>query len=310
MPMVCAGPVKAEHRATALVLAGAVVWGTTGTAQALGPASSSPPMVGAMRITVGAVGLAAVAAGAGTLRDVRTWAAPGQRGATVAAALGMAAYQLSFFAGVARTGVAIGTIVALGSAPIATGVLGVAVRGERPEPRWGSATLLAVAGCALLLAPTGDKPGVDPLGVLLALGAGLSYATFVVAGKALFDAGRGVTDAMAVTFAFGALLLVPALAGGDLRWLADPRGVALVAYLGLVTVTVGYLLYASGLAHLQPSTAATLTLAEPLTAAVLGVVLLAERPGTMGTVGAGLILAGLLLLTVRRRVPAAPVPPS
>lgn len=308
-PTASATPVRAEVRARLLVLAGAVLWGTTGTAQAVGPATSSPATVGAMRITVGAAGLVAVAMAAGRARQLRTWSAPGLRVATLTAAGGMAAYQLSFFAGVARAGVAVGTVVAIGTAPVATGLLGLAVRGERPGARWRLATLLAVGGCALLVAPFGEVARVDVLGVVLALGAGVAYAAFVVSSKALLDAGSAVVDAMAVSFGLGALLLVPVLTAGDLAWVTSPGGLALAGYLGAVTVTVAYLLYASGLAGLAPSTAATLTLAEPLTAALLGVLLLAERPGVVGTAGGLLVLSGLVLLTVRRRAPVPETPP-
>lgn len=65
--------------------------------------------------------------------------------------LAVAAYQACFFFGVARTGVAVGTVVALGIAPLATGLLGLLL-GERPDRRWTLATVGAVAGVVLLLA--------------------------------------------------------------------------------------------------------------------------------------------------------------
>ena len=54
------------------------------------------------------------------------------------------------------------------------------------------------------------------------------------------------------------------------------------------------------------SEAATLTLAEPVTAALLGVSLLGERLGGGGALGAALVLGGLLVLAVRvpRHAPA------
>ena len=51
------------------------------------------------------------------------------------------------------------------------------------------------------------------------------------------------------------------------------------------------------------SEAATLTLAEPVTAALLGVALLGEELTDRGALGAVLVLAGLLVLAVRRPVP-------
>lgn len=275
----------------------AVLWGTTGTAQALGPAGVSPAAVGAARIALGALGLAALAAGAGRLRRFGPWLRRG-RPAIGVGAVALAAYQVCFFAGVARTGVAVGTVVAIGSAPAFTGLFTLAFRGERPERRWGPATALAVAGCALLLLPSGEV-GVDPLGVALALGAGASYAAYAVAGKHLLDIGAAPTAAMAVLFSGGAVLLAPVLIASAGGWLASAQGVGMVLWLGLVATTAAYVLFARGLSWLPPPTAATLSLAEPLTAGALGVVVLAERPGAVGWAGALLVLSGLALLSIR-----------
>ena len=80
------------------------------------------------------------------------------------AAVAMAAYQPLFFGGVARTGVAVGTVVGIGSSPVFAGILGAVVRGERPGPRWLTATALALAGTALLVG-TGGSDDVDPAGI-------------------------------------------------------------------------------------------------------------------------------------------------
>lgn len=282
-----------------LVLAGAVLWGTTGTAQALGPADAAPPAVGALRIAVGALGLVVLAGPLRLAGDAGWWVRRGVRLPGLAAVVAIAAYQACFFAGVARTGVAVGTVVAIGSAPAFTGLLGLAARGERPESRWPAATVLAVAGCTVLVL-AGGEAAVDPSGVGLALGAGLSYATYTVAGKQLLTAGAAPTAVMAVVFTGGAVLLLPVAAAGDLGWLARPGGLAMVAWLGLAATTVSYVLFARGLRSLPAATAATLSLAEPLTAGILGVAVLAERPGVPGAVGAGLIGAGLVWLSVGR----------
>src|SRR5690606_41636229 len=102
-----------------LVLLAAVLWGTTGTAQALAPADASPFAVGAARVFIGGTALLLIAWRRRQLRG-RTW----HRGAAVAAAAAVAAYQVCFFAGVAATGVATGTLVAIGSAPVFAGLLG------------------------------------------------------------------------------------------------------------------------------------------------------------------------------------------
>ena len=85
------------------VIAAAVLWGTTGTAQAFAPAGTDSLAIGAVRLGIGGLALLAVAAARKSLRPGRPW----PKLATLLAALSMAAYQPFFFAGVARTGVAV-----------------------------------------------------------------------------------------------------------------------------------------------------------------------------------------------------------
>ena len=59
--------------------------------------------------------------------------------------------------------------------------------------------------------------------------------------------------------------------------LAAPRSLALVAWLGPVTVALAYWLYVAGLRRLTAATAATLSLAEPLVATALGIGILREH---------------------------------
>jgi DME family drug/metabolite transporter len=284
-------------RAERFVLLAAVLFGTTGTAQALGPDGTSPLTVGAARIAVGAAALVAFALATRTLFDGRRWApAP-----TLAAVVGVAAYQLCFFAAVDTTGVALGTVVALGSGPAFAGIFGLVLRGEQPTRRWAAATALAVAGATVLVLAGGGAADVDPAGVALALGAGASYGLYTVTSKSLLEAGHSPGGVMAVAFAGGALLLAPVLALGDNAWLAEPGGVALAVYLGLIPTAVAYVLFARGLKRLPSASVATLTLAEPLTAATLGVVILGERPGPIAGLGGLLVLSGLLLLAERPR---------
>lgn len=88
--------------------------------------------------------------------------------------------------------------------------------------------------------------------------------------------------------------MLPALAIEPLDWLGTGRGLALALHLGLLTVCLAYWLYGWGLRTLSVPTAMTLTLAEPLTAAVLGVAMLGERLGPIGWLGAGAVAAGLV----------------
>lgn len=271
-----------------------MLWGTTGTAQALGPDAAAPLAVGTVRMVVGGAALVALAARRGRILP------PGATlPATVVAAGAMASYQVFFFAAVKATGVAVGTVVAIGSAPVLAGLLAALVRGERPTARWAAATALAVCGCVLLVAG-GRSIEVDAAGVLLALGAGGSYATYAVASKQLLERATPL-QAAAVTFAGAALLLTPLLFFVELAWLASPSGLAVALHLGLVATALAYLLFGAGLKVTPVTTAATLSLAEPVTAAFLGIAVLDERPAPVALLGIASILAGLAIVSVRTR---------
>ena len=121
----------------------------------------------------------------------------------------VAIYQVSFFAAVDKTGVAIGTVVALGSAPAFTGLVARAFTGEALGRRWAAATGLACAGVTLLvLGGAGSGEGaVAPAGVALALLSGLGYAGYAVLGKRMLERGGTAEGVMAAVFGTGALLL-------------------------------------------------------------------------------------------------------
>jgi DME family drug/metabolite transporter len=107
-----------------------------------------------------------------------------------------------------------------------------------------------------------------------------------------------------MTLGLGAVLLTPVLVGG-LDELAGSRSLLMVGWLGLVATAVAYLLFARGLRQLPAGTVGTLSLAEPLTAAALGLVALGERPTTQATIGAACLLAGLVMAALRRPRPGA-----
>jgi DME family drug/metabolite transporter len=283
-----------------LVLGAAICWGTTGTLQVLAPAGASSLSVGAMRLLIGGLALLIFAAMRGLLPHARRLP-PAQ---TLLAALAVAAYQLCFFAGVRRTGVAVGTLVAIGSAPVLAGAMAALFLRERQGLRWALSTALAVTGCVLLagIGAQTASAAVDPMGVLLALGAGASYAIYTLASTRIVTA-VPPDLAAAATFGLGALFLLPIFLVSDGSWLLTPRGVAAALALGLVATAAAYIMYTRALRTVKAGTAVTLALGEPLVATLLGVFLLGERLDVRGLVGLLLITAALLALTLRSTAP-------
>lgn len=276
------------------VLLAAALFGTTGTAQALGPASSTPLTVGAGRIAVG-----------GSLLVLLAWASGGLRGRrpprlVLVAGAGVAVYQLAFFQAVADTGVAIGAIVAIGSGPVFAGLLERVLDGSWPGRSWLAATILATAGVASLTLSSAGDASLSASGIALALVSGAGYATYTIVAKRLLRLGHTPIAVMGASFGAGAVLLLPVLLLGGTDWLRTPGGLALVLYLGVVPTALAYVLFARGLQRLDASEVTTIVLAEPLTATVLGAVVLDERVGAGGAAGAALVLAGLAVLAFPR----------
>ncbi|MEV0583051.1 EamA family transporter [Nonomuraea sp. NPDC050310] len=274
------------------VVGAAVLWGTAGTAGLL--TSADPISVAAARLVIGGVALAVVAR-AGLRRAV----SPG----LVLAALAVAAYQLCFFAAVSRTGVAIGTVVAIGSGPVFTGLLSWVLHGKAPTRRWAGATAAAIAGCAALIVGAGPAEGDAraaggevALGVGLALLGGLLYAFYAVTAARHIEAGQSSNAVMGVLFGGAAVAMVPVLLWTGPGWLAEPTSLLAALYLGLGTTALAYFLYGRGLRSTPVATAATLALAEPAVAALLGLVVLHETltPLSVG----GLLLLGASLVAV------------
>jgi len=294
------------------VLAAALCFGTTGTAQALADADASPLSVGAARLAIGGgiLGLLGWWHGAKRRRISRdsanTPAALNPRGnlaLVVIGALGVFAYQPAFFLGTSLSGVALGTVVGIGSAPVFTGLFESVIRRRPPTRRWCVTTALALIGVFLVsgVVSTDALAEVQPLGIWAALAAGACYATYTLASKRLLERGWGPTETMGALFGVAGIVSIPVLLALGAQWLATPNGLALALWLGIVTVALAYVLFGAGLHRLTATTVATLTLAEPLTATLLGIFVLGERLAPSAVLGLLLLGVALVLLSLPGR---------
>ena len=206
----------------------------------------------------------------------------------------MALYQICFFTGTTRTGVALATVVALGSAPMFSGLINAAILRQRPTTAWMAGTTLAIIGVALIASnqPTGRT---DISGIGAALGAGLAWAIYARIGQQRITSGLDSTSCMAAMFLGGAILSMPLLVIDGTEWIATTDGIALSLYLGIITVGIVYTCLGWGLRKLPAPTVVTLTLAEPMTAAILSTVLLHQTIGATGWVGVAIVLAALVI---------------
>ena len=301
-----------QRRAVIAVIAAAMLFGTTGTARSLGPSATSVWLVGTLRIALGAITLLACA-----LISRERSAAVGAKAARYIAigGVGAAIYQPAFFAGVEECGVAIGTVIALGSGPMFAGGIDRAIRQRPLHPRWFIGTAVMLIGVAVLVM-TGsggsDDAQLTISGVSFALAAGLGYAMYAQTTSSLIELKLSSTIALAAQFGVAAIILAPfmiikVLAGSEMAWMWSASGAVMLLHLGVLTAGVAYMLYGWGLRVLPVSTAVSITLVEPLTAAGAAFFVLGERLSASGLIAGVVVLIGLVVLTFERQPsPQAP----
>lgn len=298
------------------VLLASVLWGTTGTA------ATFAPQMGPLAIGAAAMGIGGLLQALTALPLLRAARLPllGHRSTVLLGGGAVALYPLAFYSSMHLAGVTVGTVVSIGSAPLASAVIERLADGRRFSVRWIAGAGTAISGTVLLCAAeaaaaTGDdgarQPGAVVAGVLLGLAAGATYALYSWTAHRLMNRGIPARAAMGATFGLGGLLLMPVLAVTGAPLLASWSNAAVGLYMALIPMFAGYVLFGRGLARILPSTATTLSLVEPVVAAALAVLIVGERLGPAGWTGAALVLAGLLVLTVpvpQRTVPHKTVP--
>jgi drug/metabolite transporter, DME family len=194
---------------------------------------------------------------------------------------------------VALTGAAIGTVVAVASVPLFSGLVARWTEGRRVNAGWFWGSGAAVAGCGILMLP-GTNDRVDVRGVGCGVLAGALFAAYTVVAKRMASQPVDVRITTGMSMLFGAALLSP-LISRSVKDLGRPHAVLVIAWLGLGATAVAYALYSRGLRLVSTTVAGTLNLAEPLAAALLSVFLLGEQLSALEWLGCAVTLGGLLV---------------
>lgn len=281
------------------VLAASLLWGTTGTAATFAP-DVGPLAVGAAAMGLGGLLQALIAA-----PKITRYAAglSERRGTVLLGATSVAVYPLAFYSSMHLAGVAVGTVVSIGTAPLASALIERIVDGRRLIRRWMLAAILGLLGTVLLCSAEAAHAAdaASMTGTLLGVGLGLiaatAYALYSWAAHRLISRRIPSRAAMGAVFGIGGLLLLPVLALTGAPLVASWSNAAVGAYMALVPMFAGYVLFGWGLAHVPASTATTLSLLEPAVAAVLAVLVVGERLPATGWAGITLVIACLAVLT-------------
>jgi DME family drug/metabolite transporter len=277
----------------AMALTAAGLWGTTGTAQTFASSQTSPYWIGALRLVIASIFFIACVL-SGRFHQRGTGAMPAAVWFwAVLGGIAIAAYNLSFFAGVKASGVAVGTGVAIGSGPVWVGLLQALIARKTPGPVWWLGSACAVAGIGLMQLDGAAVTRFDGGGLGLCLLAGLAYASYTIIAKHLVGL---TTPPMAsfLVFSVAALVAVPVAALVSPGLVTSPATWLMVSYLGVVVTGVAFLLFSHALRRVSAASCVTLSLAEPVTAFVLAILVVGEQPGAMAYGGLGLVVLGLL----------------
>lgn len=237
---------------------------------------------------------------AGAAAVLLAWRRPWRRRWTTRMVLAATAFGLvtlamnvAFYEAIAR--IPLGTAVAIEFA----GPVVVAILGSRRAQDFLGVALVA-AGVYLV---AGVETDVDLAGVGFALLAAALWAGYILLGKWVADAGDGI-DSLAVGMASAAVVSAPLLLGvqlaGDASVFAEPRTWLLGVGVGLLSSAIPYALDQRVLTRIGRERFALLLALLPATAAVVGAVVLAQRP-TVGEV-AGIALVMLALVVTARPI--------
>jgi drug/metabolite transporter (DMT)-like permease len=181
---------------------------------------------------------------------------------------------------------------------------------ERPSNRVLGALPVVLVGVVLISGVIGSGAyGSNPLlGVITGVVTGLSYAGFLLvlrrgnadlrqpAGPLFIATAVAAVVALLLGLPLHEVVLVPS-------WPAHGYLVALA----LSSQVVGWLLISVSLPRVPAALTSIVLTIQPVGAVLLGMVLLGESPSWIQLLGAGAILAGLMVATLRRRPTAGPI---
>ena len=186
-------------RSVGLSLLGNGLAGTAGTVAAIYAINTPSPVIGFLRLSIGAITLLILAPflGGKLSQLPRLITRPGVwiMGAS------SASYQVFFFASVERTGVATAALITVGCIPVSAGIVGWIFLRERPTKIWYVSTAIAISG--LVIASIGELETNDATGLLYAVLAGSGIGAYINAAKIEVRAGGHSTQLPGMAFLLG-----------------------------------------------------------------------------------------------------------
>ncbi|PYC73305.1 EamA family transporter [Streptomyces tateyamensis] len=285
-------------RALVYLLLSATAWGTAGAAAALlfGRSGLGPVALTFWR-SVGGVAVLLVAARLAPGRPGRL--RPPRPARLLVNGLGLTLFQVAYFEAVHGTGLAVATVVTLGAAPVLVALGARLLLREQLGAAGVPAVAGAVVGLALLVLGGAGGGGLRAGGVAWAVASAAGYAAVTLYGRRL-GAGAEPFASTFYSFLVCAVLMLPfALLEG--LWPSPVglgRTLGLLLYIAAVPTALAYGLYFAGVAVVRATTASVIALIEPVSAALIAVLLLGEQLSAVELTGIGVLLAAVAALAL------------
>lgn len=164
------------------------------------------------------------------------------------------------------------------------------------------ALALAAGGVVLL---SGVEIDNEPLGLLFIAGASALWAGYIVLGRRVAGLNRG-TAGLALSLAAGAVALAPIGAYRSGPLFTNPRLLGLATLVGLLSTVIPYAIDQFVMRRIPTRRFAVLLALLPVTAMVVGLIALDQRPTAVDLVGAALVLCGVVIQERDELPPAEP----
>ncbi len=215
---------------------------------------------------------------------------------------GHVTFQLGFILGLDWTLTGNAALL-LSTSPVWVVVISFALGRERLNPAILGGVFATLAGMVILITGGTQEVGTARLGDLLVLGAAISWGAYTVFGRRMVRR-RGALQMTAWTLWAGMPFII--LAGVPDLVRTDWSSVSLQAWLGVVyagvfAIGLAYLLWYQGVRTIGQNRTSIYQNLVPVIAMISAWLWLAETPTTQQLVGAGVILAGIVVARSSRQ---------
>ena len=184
--------------------------------------------------------------------------------------------------------------------------------GDRVRPTLGviAGVVLGVIGIGLIAAPGTSADSVNPIGLLILIGASLSWSIgSLYSRRADLPANALLSTAMEMLMGGGLMLVIGLLLGQGAQIRLENVTLLSVAALGYLVIfgsLLGFTAYVWLLTVTTPARVATYAFVNPVVAVFLGWLLAGEALSARTLIAAAIIIGAVVLITLNQGQPRAP----